>query len=98
MFVIIFQNNSAFKMVYNDTAVHSIPITLNIISNTLLSMFANSSKLQISVQQWAASSKELPKFDGSLFGSVMLLGMSFAVVPAGFAMQIVYERAVCVFS
>ena len=81
--------------VYNDSATHSLPATVNVISNTVLRML-NSSAGPISVisKPWPDLSVDIAKFQRGTFSSVMMLGFGLSMVPATFAVTVVKDRQV----
>jgi ATP-binding cassette subfamily A (ABC1) protein 5 len=84
-------------LVYNSTAKHSLPILLNMVTNTLLKLVkpASTSSIRVSSRPWLAKNN-FPEgyFDGGTFGSVMLVGMAMALVPGGFGIGAARDRII----
>ena len=80
---------------FNVSLTHGLPLLLNIYTNALLSEAGSSSSINISSKPWPSSGDNaLSSFDGTLFGSVIILGMALAMVPSMFATVTVAEREV----
>ena len=87
-----------FLLRFNDTTVHSLPVGINIISS-LFTMFALEAKNKTSHPiktyfQLFPKLKPRLTYDSNSFVAVMLIGLSFAVIPGGFAIMIVQQRQV----
>ncbi|XP_031568598.1 ATP-binding cassette sub-family A member 5-like [Actinia tenebrosa] len=85
-----------FHLRYNDSMVHSIPVGVNVITS-LFNMFALKAKNQIphpikTYFQLFPALKPKLKYDNNSFIAVMLIGLSFAVIPGGFAILVVAQR------
>lgn len=76
---------------FNDTYVHSIPILLNLLSNSIL----NSAGVNKSI---SVSSQLLPifetsaSFDVASFFAPMMIGFTFTMMPAGLGIELVQDR------
>ena len=89
---------SIFEMRYNDTTVHSIPLGVHMIG-TVLHMNALTSEgkapypLETTILPFPKIQAELT-YDNTAFISIMLIGMSLAIIPGGFAVEVVAQRQV----
>ena len=92
---LFFQSEGNFTALYNDTAVHSLPVTINIISNALYQMALSNPVAHINVTSlpWPAV---LPKFElnNGVFSSVIIIGVALSTLPSGFTADIVKDRQV----
>ena len=87
---------SSFRLVYNDTSLHSLPVAMTILANTILHMNSASNTVNITTSShpWPNPDTTTTTLAGGVFGSVMMIGLAFAVIPGSFAIQVVYERQV----
>ena len=86
---------------YNDSAVHSIPIAINIINQMRYSLemmrskgtAAGSAKINV-------ASKPYPKlasagqYNSGAFSAPLFIGLALNIIPAGFAIEVVRDRKV----
>ena len=80
---------------YNDTATHSLPVTVNVISNAILRMLNPSAGLiSIISKPWPDLSVSVAGFKQAMFSSVMLLGFGLSMIPASFGVTVVKDRQV----
>ena len=93
---------SGFTALYNDSAVHAIPAIVNLMTNSIFKSeeymagnVNNASFIQTSSLPWPASFEKV-QFSNAAFSSVILLAMAFVVIPAGFGIDIVRDRQVCI--
>ena len=84
-------------MMYNSTTVHSLPVILNIISNTLARM-ASLTNLTISTfsQPWPNLNPSELAAAGTAFMGGLFIGMAAALIPAGFGVAAVKDRVVSI--
>ena len=97
----IFQGiDSILTVLYNTTAVQSLPILINMVHNSLLKMATGSlfnPNVNISV-----SSLPYPnvvptvRFTPAVFASVILLGFPLVLVASSFAINVIKDRQVCI--
>ena len=87
--------NSNLTMIYNSTAAHSLPVILNIISNTLAKM-SDAVNLTINAfsHPWPNLNPSELAASGSAFTGGIFIGMAAALIPAGFGIQVVKDRVV----
>ena len=86
---------SDITVLYNDTAIHSVPATVNVISNTLLKMLTSASEsITTHVQYWPNLKDLSIGYDNSFMSSVILLGLAMSIIPPGFGIVCVREREV----
>ena len=87
-------STSNFTARYNDSAVHSLPIVQNLITNTILGVLGSSANVTTYMQRFPNLEFDYSGFSGAVFGATFILGMALAFPPATFAMFIVGEREV----
>ena len=81
--------------VYNDTAVHSLPVSLNMINNALYKMATGdpNSAILTASKPWPALKTEW-KISGAAISSGVLIGMALAMLPLATAYLAVQDREV----
>lgn len=88
------------NIIYNDTAVHSIPVAINLINQMRFNnemirrKGARGGNIQVSSKpfpQVTASSE----YNGAAFSTPLFIGLSLNVIPAGFAIEVTRDRKVC---
>ena len=85
-------------MRYNDTTVHSVPVGVNILGSIL---HMNALKSQ-NLTPYPLEANILPfpglkpqwTYDGTSFTSILLIGLGLALIPGGFAIEVVALRQV----
>ncbi|XP_064639589.1 cholesterol transporter ABCA5-like isoform X2 [Lineus longissimus] len=84
---------SNFTAVYNDTAVHSLPVALNIITNALYQMVMSNPLAHINATSlpWPVVSPGY-QLNNGVFSSVIMIGVALSTLPSGFASDIVKDR------
>ena len=90
--------SSSFFMRYNDTTVHSVPVGVNILGSIL---HMNALKSQ-NLTPYPLEANILPfpglkpqwTYDGTSFTSILLIGLGLALIPGGFAIEVVALRQV----
>ncbi|EDV27708.1 uncharacterized protein TRIADDRAFT_53677 [Trichoplax adhaerens] len=100
--IMAFQNTSTgiastLNVLYNDTAVHSIPVAINLINQI---RFDNEMKRRkgVSGSIIHVSSKPFPQttaasnFNGAAFSAPIFIGLALNVIPAGFAIEVTRDR------
>lgn len=85
-------------MRYNDTTVHSVPVGVNILGsilhmNALKSQNQTPYPLESSILPFPGLKPEWT-YDGTAFTSILLIGMSLAIIPGSFAIEVVALRQV----
>lgn len=85
-------------MRYNDTAVHSVPLGINIIGsilnmNALKSQNKTPYPLETTILPFPGLKPEWT-YDATAFTSILLIGLSLIVIPGGFGILVVAERQV----
>ena len=85
-------------MRYNDTAVHSVPLGINIIGsilnmNALRSQNKTPYPLETAILPFPGLKPEWT-YDATSFTSILLIGLALIVIPGGFGILVVAERQV----
>ena len=85
-------------MRYNDTTVHSVPVGVNILGsilhmNALKSLNQTPYPLEATILPFPGLTPEWT-FDSTSFTSILLIGMSLAIIPGSFAIEVVALRQV----
>ncbi|XP_041362811.1 ABC transporter A family member 1-like isoform X2 [Gigantopelta aegis] len=86
--------NLTYTAMYNDSAIHSLPAVINLVSNGLLAMVENitaSSLMWPSVVQSAVPNLS---YNSNAFSAAFILAVAFVVVPTGFAVEVVADRQI----
>jgi ATP-binding cassette, subfamily A (ABC1), member 5 len=80
-------------ILYNDTEQHSLPIILNLLSNTILQMYSgdDSDAIEVSTHPFQQTSQP-QEFNIGTFSSALFVGMIFVLVPVSLAVDMVYDR------
>ena len=93
-----FQNlTSRYTALYNDTAVHSLPAVLNLVSNALLAFAQNLTGISASSLMWPPVVQFVEPqltYNSNSFSAAFVLAVAFVVIPAGFAVEMVADRQV----
>ena len=87
---------------YNDSSIYSIPIGITTMSNTALRIALKKAGKSYSgrMNPIMANSKPFESlkvpwvYDSNVFTSVLLLGLTFALLPNGFSIEVVQVRQV----
>ncbi|KAL7012162.1 hypothetical protein ACKWTF_014662 [Chironomus riparius] len=87
-------SNMTLTVLYNDTAMHSLPVALNILSNAIYRTISPSEDIRpIEVQSHplmiTAQSQE---FNIGTFSTALFIGMIFVLIPVSLAIDMVYDR------
>ena len=88
-----------YTVLYNDSAIHSLPVVINLISNSLLKLAGNEETISISSLMWPPMTQSLipdMSYNPNRFSASFILAVAFVVIPSGFAMEIVADRQVSV--
>ena len=90
--------SSSIEMRYNDTAVHSVPLGINIIGsilnmNALKSQNKTPYPLETTILPFPGLKPEWT-YDATAFTSILLIGLALIVIPGGFGILVVAERQV----
>ncbi|KAJ4426611.1 hypothetical protein ANN_26409 [Periplaneta americana] len=84
--------------IYNDTAQHSLPIVINVLSNAFYRMLVHKKKFDhepIIVKTHPFQQTSQPEeFNMGTFSSAIFLGMIFVLVPVSLAVDMVYDREI----
>ncbi|EAT44278.1 AAEL004331-PA [Aedes aegypti] len=83
--------NVSITTLYNDTTQHSLPVILNLISNSLLRLFAEHSQPS-SITPPATQTTQPQEFNIGTFSSALFVGMIFVLIPVSLAVDMVYDR------
>ena len=83
---------------YNDSAIHSVPAIINLMSNGLLNTVqavtgASNDLIGVFSYPWPQTTKERG-FDNAAFTSTLILAMAFVLIPGGFGIDVVRDRQV----
>ena len=86
---------------YNDSAIHSVPAIINLMSNGLLNTVqavtgASNDLIGVFSYPWPQTTKERG-FDNAAFTSTLILAMAFVLIPGGFGIDVVRDRQVSSF-
>nr|CAD7414787.1 unnamed protein product [Timema cristinae] len=86
----------AITTIYNDTAQHSLPIVLNILSNTFYRLIMKEMEKDVEpivVKTHPFQQTSQPEeFNMGTFSSSLFIGMIFVLVPVSLAVDMVYDR------
>ncbi|XP_021921419.1 ATP-binding cassette sub-family A member 5-like [Zootermopsis nevadensis] len=84
--------------IYNDTAQHSLPIIINLLSNAFYRMLMSKTTLEyepIVVKTHPFQQTSQPEeFNMGTFSSAIFIGMIFVLVPVCLAVDMVYDREI----
>ncbi|XP_041362792.1 cholesterol transporter ABCA5-like isoform X3 [Gigantopelta aegis] len=83
-----------YTAMYNDSAIHSLPAVINVISNGFLTSANN---IEASSLMWPSVVQSgVPKlsYNSNAFSAAFVLAVAFVVVPAGFAVEVVADRQI----
>lgn len=94
----LLQFDGAFTIFYNASATYGIPMLINALTNSILSLQANktgSTAQVISTTNlpWTADSGQ-NLYNNGAFSSIILIGMAFVAVAPTFAVYMVKDREV----
>ena len=85
-------------MRYNDTAVHSVPVGVNILGSILhINALKSQNKTPYPLESTILAFPGLKPqwtFDNTAFVSILLVGMALTVIPGPFGILVVGERQV----
>lgn len=90
-------SNISFKVICNDTAQHSLPVTLSLISGAVYRMMAATDKVDkptITVKSYPFQQSLQPEFKVETIISSVLLGMIFVLTPVSLATDMVHDREI----
>ena len=90
--------SSSFFMRYNDTTVHSVPVGVNILGsilhmNALKSQNLTPHPLEANILPFPGLKPQWT-YDGTSFTAILLIGLGLALIPGGFAIEVVALRQV----
>ncbi|XP_064604121.1 cholesterol transporter ABCA5-like [Liolophura sinensis] len=88
--------DSSFTVLYNDTAVHSLPVAIDLLLNGLYGMVLASAPpkhIHTFNLPWNNTETVLT-FNNGAFSASIILALAFALIPGGFGTLIVREREV----
>ena len=86
-------NGTVLELFFNDTYIHSIPISLNVISNWYSKM-NNLGKIMLSSDPIGTLDEEKLNLRPRISMSLILIGLAFSTIPVGLSMDIVKDRLV----
>ena len=84
-------------MLYNDAAVHSIPVAVHLVTNFLFNMAADKANMTVNLSSWPWPKKLNIASEShivQLMSLIMSLGTSILTVASTFAIPVVKERQV----
>ncbi|XP_023723147.1 ATP-binding cassette sub-family A member 5 isoform X3 [Cryptotermes secundus] len=83
--------------IYNDTAQHSLPIVINLLSNAfyrmLMSKRVKNEPIVVKTHPFQQTSQP-EEFNMGTFSSAIFIGMTFVLVPVSLAVDMVYDREI----
>ncbi|XP_046440757.1 ABC-type organic anion transporter ABCA8-like [Daphnia pulex] len=82
------------RLRFNDTLIHTPPLMINSISNTLLQMNNKAENISLSVYPLPYTTPPGSGFDPGSFTSAMFIGMLFVLAPSALACEIVLDREI----
>uniref|UniRef100_A0A2C9L5H4 ABC transporter domain-containing protein n=2 Tax=Biomphalaria glabrata TaxID=6526 RepID=A0A2C9L5H4_BIOGL len=85
------KNLNNFVILYNDSALHSVPAAINLFTQTVLSFFNSSASINISSLPWPQTESGI-LFNSGAFMAPLLVGLAFMLIIPGFAADIVQDR------
>lgn len=90
-------SNISFTVICNDTAQHSLPVVLNLISRAIYRLIAetdNGDKPTIAVKSYPFQQSYQPGFNVEPIISSVLLGMIFVLIPVSLTTDMVHDREI----
>ena len=79
---------------FNDTAQHSVPMMINLISN-FYSDLHGAGDISLSTQSFVFEAKTVETGEVfKTFGACLLIGMAYVIAPLGMALELIYDRSV----
>lgn len=90
-------SNISFTVIYNDTAQHSLPVVLNLISGAVYRMMlapSDAVEPTITVKSYPFQQSFQPEFKVETIISSILLGMIFVLTPVSLATDMVHDREI----
>ncbi|XP_033122032.1 ATP-binding cassette sub-family A member 5-like [Anneissia japonica] len=91
-------NNFSFVAHYNDTAIHSLPILINILMNSLYGLLdSNPGNISVSSQDFPSVGSGDYTFNGAVL-LALFFAVSLNLIPPYFAVDKVKDREVCYFN
>lgn len=88
------KTNYSITVLYNDTTQHSLPILLNLLSNTLLKINSDGmdyEKIEIRSHPFQQTAQP-QQFNIGTFSSAIFVGMIFVLIPVSLSIDMVYDR------
>ena len=80
---------------YNDSTIHSLPATVNVISNAVLEILKpTSNSIMVVSKPWPELSVNVAGFKRDIYSSVMLLGFGLSMIAPSFGASVVKDRQV----
>ncbi|XP_060080116.1 cholesterol transporter ABCA5-like [Ylistrum balloti] len=80
-----------FTAIYNDSAIHSMPAAISLMTSKLQSTLNLTTLLSVVNLPWPKGASERT-YDQGAFSSTILVAMAFVTVPPSFAVQLVKDR------
>ncbi|XP_060587751.1 cholesterol transporter ABCA5-like isoform X2 [Ruditapes philippinarum] len=92
--------DATYKVMYNDSAIHSIPASIALVSNFLLMGIETitqgaadlSKTIEVNSWPWPKEAGEEKIYNSAAFASVLLIGMAFSYIPGGMSVDPVKDR------
>ncbi|KAH9494888.1 ATP-binding cassette sub- A member 5 [Bulinus truncatus] len=85
------QNFNKFVILYNDSALHSVPAAINLFSQTMLSLYNATKSIIVNNLPWPQIDSVILFNSGALMAP-LLVGLAFMLIIPGFAADIVQDR------
>jgi hypothetical protein len=86
----------SITVLFNDTAVYSIPVSVHLVTDTMLKTFAPSAKVQTASQPWPKPPSEPSdvEYEQQIVTLALIIGIALVQVSPAFADGIIKERQV----
>lgn len=88
-------SNLTITVLYNDTTQHSLPILLNLLSNSLLKMNSDDENFNEKIELRSHPFQQTvqpQQFNIGTFSSAIFVGMIFVLIPVSLSIDMVYDR------
>ncbi len=90
MAVVDFKSKNDMTILFNFTALQSIPVSINSLTNMYAAAYGLGGNVSVVSQPLAAEA--LSGFDYAAFAGVMFIGFTYLMLPMGLAMELVEDR------
>ena len=93
---VLFVQLKSITVLFNDTAVHSLPVAVHLVTNTMLKMSASSATVQVASQPWPKQPSEPSdsEYEQQIVMLALIIGIALVQVAPAFADGIIKERQV----